>query len=106
MRWKAGMPVQVFPFGEWSLGREVDPETSDKFFIVTILDRDVDEMKELLEHGESRDAEPHPHMRSHRFFLDSLPTRHRRKIEATGRCEITLDQVRKHIRHQRTGEAI
>jgi hypothetical protein len=106
MRWKAGMPVLVFPLHEWNLGREVDPSTSDKFFIVTILDRDVDEMKVIIERSEIDREQTNPHLREWRFFLDSMPLRIRRRIDATGRCDISMDQIRKHVRHQRSGEAL
>jgi hypothetical protein len=106
MRWKDGMPESVHPISKRNFGRMVNPETSNGFYIITILDRDPEEMKPILEESEDDSEHVFPHRRKWRFHIENMPAGIRRTLRETGRCEVSMDQIRKHIKHQRTEEMI
>lgn len=107
-RYLDGMLLRVAPITDWSLGREADPETSESrpFYILTVLDADVEQMKAVIEQMEDEREHIGPRRRSWRFNTKSLPANIRRRLVETGRCDVTMDQIRRHVRHSRTGEML
>lgn len=104
MRWSHGHPVVVRPAG-WRWGREELPEAG-KFWIIEVPDADVQDLQPLLESMDT-DEEGNPlHIRLWKMHLGDLPQEARAALETHGRVEIRYQDMREHVRNERTHEPL
>jgi len=106
--WKRGDPVVVMPERHiW--GRREDPATSDKFYVVLILDMDVREVErwflDTLEDEEAHEEDPRQlRLRKYRLDIPHMPQEQQGGIEQDGVLEGTMEEIGPHIRNMETGQ--
>jgi hypothetical protein len=106
MRWMRGDPVIVRGIGQvW--GHEEDPDTSDKFVILTVTDVTVSQATNWLERhayeGEGED-EHTTHLRLRRLIWANLPQGVKDQLIATGRYTTTWVAIKQFIKNMQSGE--
>lgn len=103
--WRRGDPVVCRP-DTWVWGADEDPDTSVKFYVVTISDRTYDQLKDLVE-SYSADPDGNPtRMRAYEVRLTDLDPLQLGTLESTGRLSLTFQQARTLIRNKATGQGI
>lgn len=102
--WKRGDPVLVCPLGHvW--GKEEDPATSNKFFIVTVTGAaaTVEVVKALLDDFPTGPEGEPLRLRRRRLDTTVLPAAVLNQILTTGRLTTTWASLRNFIRNMQTG---
>lgn len=102
--WKRGDPVVVQPAG-WKWGREEDPVTSNKFFIVTVTGAavTVETVKAVLDDFPAGPEGEPLRLRTRRLISTAIPAGVLTQLLTTGRYTTTWSSLRNFIRNMRTG---
>jgi hypothetical protein len=107
MNWTRGLVVNIIPYYV-TLGEMVDPDKTDFFLIIVVLDMDKDEMDFLLDapirEGPHDPFDPATSRRIWKLYVDEFPTSMLTPLNQVGRLEVTVSQLRGYIRNQETGE--
>lgn len=96
---RPGHIISVRPYGTpWS------DRALEQFYILTIVDAEVEQCAELLTQTLFTDDDFEDFRRAYRIDLTSLPDGVRGQLALTGRADVTLEMLRQSARHAITGE--